>query len=66
MEEEQLILSENPVSPVNPVKKWFEYLKVQRNLCILHVSSTDKRESRIKNQEATDAASGFMIPASCF
>jgi hypothetical protein len=41
MEEEQLILSENPVNPVNPVKKWFEYLKVQRNLCILHVSSTE-------------------------
>jgi hypothetical protein len=45
MEEEQLILSENPVNPVNPVKKWFEYLKVQRNLCILHVSSTDYKEA---------------------
>jgi hypothetical protein len=45
MEEEQLILSENPVNPVNPVKKWFEYLKVQRNLCILHVSSTDKEKN---------------------
>jgi hypothetical protein len=48
MEEEQLILSENPVNPVNPVKKWFEYLKVQRNLCILHVSSTGKRRGEIK------------------
>jgi len=36
MKEDRFTLSENPV---NPVKKWLEHLKVQRNFCILHVSS---------------------------